>query len=128
MKRRKLLNAIFAFLCIFVVCALPVMAAEDSSTSGNSNLSIKDYINVNNNVKETKDSALWTPYQKVTAIIVAVFVGLIVWSLLIKGIKFLTGNGQTVSDAVFGILGILGVVLLVIVSLNSVFSFFTWSF
>ncbi len=151
MKINKIRNIFLALMCIFMVCIAPAFAETGSykildsngneKTSGDSsnnqvnentkdsgNLSADDFVNFKNNVDDTKKTALWTPYQKITALIVAVFIGLIVWSLIIRGIKFLSGNGETVSDAVFGILGVLGVVLLVVVALNSVFSFFSWSY
>ena len=157
MKTNKTLNVFLALMCIFMVCVVPALAEDTGSykvigadgkektssdtdehddedenahenKDGSDGLEISDFVDFETNVDDTKKTALWTPYQKITALIVAVFVGLIVWSLIIRGIKFLSGNGESVSDAIFGILGILGVVLLVVVALNSVFSFFEWSY
>lgn len=150
MKLKQLINISLALLCIFMVCVAPAMAGivEDDdkeikvthdgeevddennveSTDTGSGLELSDFVNFENDIKETKETAIWTPYQKITSLIVAVFIGLVVWALLKKGIQFLSGNGESVSDAIFGILGICGVVLLVIVALNSVFSFFEWRY
>jgi len=151
MKSKQLINISLAILCIFMVCVAPAMAgivddedkeikvahdgeevddgdSDDTSSSDSSSLGMSDFVDFKKSVDDTKETALWTPYNKITFLLAAAFVGLIVWSLFIKGIKFLSGNGESVSDAVFGILGILGVVLLVIVAMNSVFSFFEWNY
>ncbi len=151
MKLKQLINISLAVLCVFMVCVAPAMAGlveeeqkdikvihngeevdddenDAKNTSDGSGLGISDFVNFESDVKETKDTPIWTPYQKITQLLVAAFIGLIVWALLKKGIQFLSGNGESVSDAIFGILGICGVVLLVIVALNSVFAFFEWSY
>jgi hypothetical protein len=99
---------------------------EEDKDSGA--LSINDFVDIEESVEEGQDSAMQVPAKKITSYLIWGLVILVIWALIIKGIKFLSGNSESASDAIFGIIGIVGVVMVILVALNTVFSVFSWNF
>jgi hypothetical protein len=105
-----------------------VVSSDEDKDDNTSSLDINDFVDIEDSVSEGQKSAMQTPAKKITSYLIWGLVILVIWALLIKAIRFLSGNSESASDAIFGIIGIVGVVMVVLVALNTVFSVFSWNF